>query len=671
MWMFKPFAGKEPVGLEGRTIDVGNVKIYVRNVLAEGGFSCVYIAQDVMQPSKHYALKHMICNDSESLDLVTKEISVMKLLRGHPNIVTLVAHTILDMGRRKEALLVMEFCEKSLATMLENRGVGYFEEKKILLIFRDVCNAVYAMHSQSPPAAHRDLKAENILLGFDGAWKLCDFGSTSTNHKCFDKPEEMGIEEDIIRKHTTPAYRAPEMWDLLRREVICEKVDIWALGCLLYRICYLKAAFDGESKLQILNGNYRIPDLPKYNAPLNSLIKDMLQASPNARPDILQARALLDHLIHLHETRLIWFRVNELLPVELQKHLPHGSAGSVAMRPSTSDSQRHGVPRKNLMSQRSPPPPSSQDSEVMHNSKSSHEASKSGGALGAFWSTQHAKDSTIVDNKGPSDVPINQSEVNQNRHSSLSKNEQQGNPVRRIDENNHKDFEINFFQDTNHGSQRKPTFENQAFNTFVADFDNKLNSKNNVSDDISKKGELEAEVVKLKEQLKKTNLEKSEITSKYEKLCAICRSQRQEIQELKQALAAANPTPPRKDRSRAHDSAVMPKEKIEETIWDLQQGMMANPSLSQRPDLKPWNAFAGKPQNQAVQMNNHPVSVGTTNGHQNVSSANSWGFNLDSFTSSSGPQVPRSTRQGNTPQMFNSGTTKKADSDQPAGWAGF
>lgn len=57
----------------------------------------------------------------------------------------------------------------------------------------------------------RDLKAENVLLGPDGLWKLCDYGSTSTNHKRFEKPEEMGIEEDNIRKHTTPAYRAPEV----------------------------------------------------------------------------------------------------------------------------------------------------------------------------------------------------------------------------------------------------------------------------------------------------------------------------------------------------------------------------------------------------------------------------------------------------------------------------
>lgn len=285
---------KEPSGLEGRSIDVGNLKIHVRNLIAEGGFSCVYLAKDAVHISKQYALKHIICNDEESLELVLKEVSVMKSLRGHPNVVTLYAHTIIDMGRTKEALLVMEFCEKSLVNVLESRGAGYFDENQVLLIFRDVCNAVFAMHCHSPPIAHRDLKAENLLLGSDGLWKLCDFGSTSTNHKRFEKPEEMGIEEDNIRKYTTPAYRAPEMWDLFRRELINEKVDIWALGCLLFRICYFKSAFDGESKLQILNGNYRIPELPKYSSLITDLIKDMLQASPNDRPDITQASALLD-----------------------------------------------------------------------------------------------------------------------------------------------------------------------------------------------------------------------------------------------------------------------------------------------------------------------------------------------------------------------------------------
>lgn len=87
-----------------------------------------------------------------------KEISVLKSLRGHPNVVTLYAHGILDMGRgKKEALLAMEFCGKSLVEVLESRGggAGYFEEKQALAVFRDVCNAVFAMHCQSPRIAHR------------------------------------------------------------------------------------------------------------------------------------------------------------------------------------------------------------------------------------------------------------------------------------------------------------------------------------------------------------------------------------------------------------------------------------------------------------------------------------------------------------------------------------
>ncbi|RVW59739.1 putative disease resistance RPP13-like protein 1 [Vitis vinifera] len=61
------------------------------------------------------------------------------------------------------------------------------------------------------------INAENLLLGPNGLWKLCNFGSTSTNHKHFKKPEEMGIEEDNIRK----------CGDLFRRKPINEKVDIW------------------------------------------------------------------------------------------------------------------------------------------------------------------------------------------------------------------------------------------------------------------------------------------------------------------------------------------------------------------------------------------------------------------------------------------------------------
>lgn len=156
MWRLKQFMPKEQgVGtLEGKTVEVGSLKLQVRSVIAQGGFSCVYLAKEA-QTGRNYAVKHIICNDLESLDLVKKEVAVMKALREHPNVVMLHAQVVYDMGRTKECFLVMDFCDKMLATVLENRGAGFYDEKQILLMFREICNAVYAMHCQSPPIAHR------------------------------------------------------------------------------------------------------------------------------------------------------------------------------------------------------------------------------------------------------------------------------------------------------------------------------------------------------------------------------------------------------------------------------------------------------------------------------------------------------------------------------------
>jgi cyclin G-associated kinase len=35
--------------------------------------------------------------------------------------------------------------------------------------------------------------------------------------------------------------------------------DVWALGCIIYTLCYMKHPFEDSAKLRILNGNYTIP----------------------------------------------------------------------------------------------------------------------------------------------------------------------------------------------------------------------------------------------------------------------------------------------------------------------------------------------------------------------------------------------------------------------------
>eukprot|EP00897_Mesotaenium_endlicherianum_P009904 jgi/Mesen1/8942/ME000552S08447 len=361
MWRLKQSVPKEQGVLEGKLIDVKNLKLQVKTTIAQGGFSTVYLAK-CTQSGRNYAIKHIICSDQEMSVLVQKEVDHMSTLKGHPNTVTLHAVSSIKTGRTLEFFLIMDYCEKMLVNVMESRGGAFFEEQQLLAIFRDVCNAVYALHSQTPPIAHRDLKAENVLLAADGKWKLCDFGSTSTNHKRHESIEEMGVEEDNIRRHTTPAYRAPEMWDLYMREVLSEKVDIWALGCLLYRMAYFKSCFDGDSKLQILNGNYRIPEAPKYNAAVPALIRDMLTPAPASRPDIMQ----------------VWRRVNELLPANKRKSLPDKAPFATIVKDASQGPQT-GAPGNPASRKPSSPTPESKSSA----SSPLPAANSNGGGL--FW----------------------------------------------------------------------------------------------------------------------------------------------------------------------------------------------------------------------------------------------------------------------------------------------
>lgn len=147
----------------------------------------------------------------------------------HPHIATL-----LDGGTIDELpYFVMEYVDGvPIDRYCSEQQLGIRAKVGLLM---QVCGAVEFAHQQL--VVHRDLKPDNILVMADGTPKLLDFGIAKL------------LAADADDRHTrdagtapyTPAYAAPEQ---LLGEPITTGTDVYALGCVLYRLLTGKLPFD-------------------------------------------------------------------------------------------------------------------------------------------------------------------------------------------------------------------------------------------------------------------------------------------------------------------------------------------------------------------------------------------------------------------------------------------
>ncbi|GJN87498.1 hypothetical protein Rhopal_000447-T1 [Rhodotorula paludigena] len=278
-----------------------------------GGFAHVYLAKSAVPlprgsptATTQHVLKRMVVPDKRGVEEVGREVEVMRQLKNHPKIVNMIEASVADLpggmdgSKGYEIYILMEWCQGGgIIDMMNTRLQNRLTEGEILKIFSDVVEAVAHMHYQSPPLIHRDLKVENILLSPPQTYKLCDFGSTTRPLPREKVPTSVeGIQkiEHEINKTTTLQYRAPELVDVWGRKGFDEKIDIWALGVFLYKLCFYTTPFEEHGPLAILNAQYKFPPYPAYSSSIRSLIAAMLQERASQRPNIYQVHEMVCRL---------------------------------------------------------------------------------------------------------------------------------------------------------------------------------------------------------------------------------------------------------------------------------------------------------------------------------------------------------------------------------------
>lgn len=136
---------------------------------------------------------------------------------------------------------------------------------------------------------HRDLKPENIFISSLGYVKVGDFGVSRILSNAENRASTVV---------GTYEYLAPEM---IKEEPYDNKVDIWALGVILYELVAGYRPFDGRNFVlmnNIINNPFKkMPD--GVDGEIRELIGKMLSKDAEKRPsikEVLRSKVVMPYI---------------------------------------------------------------------------------------------------------------------------------------------------------------------------------------------------------------------------------------------------------------------------------------------------------------------------------------------------------------------------------------
>lgn len=244
----------------------------VESRIGVGGMGVVYKAQDArlerFTALKCLPLEHVA--DEMARERFINEAKAASRL-DHPNICGIFDIGELDDG---QLYIAMPYYDGStLAKLIKNGPVNHLEAVNII---HNVAQGLSVAHKNG--IVHRDIKPANIMITQDGGVKILDFGVAKIS----------GVEMTGTGVSVgTAAYMAPEQ---LTGSEVDQRVDIWALGVVLYEMLTGQRAFQGDNVYAmiyaIINTELDVNlDIPDY---LIQVLKKSLARNPDERCQDIQ-----------------------------------------------------------------------------------------------------------------------------------------------------------------------------------------------------------------------------------------------------------------------------------------------------------------------------------------------------------------------------------------------
>lgn len=197
----------------------------VERFIGEGAFAEVYRVKHRFlgrQALKVFKIPGMT---SDEIEQVMGEAVLLSRI-GHPNITRVFDANILETPAGNYGYFTMEYVAGgSLDKFWQSFGQSLIPIETTVELIKQICRGIAVGHSENPPIIHRDIKPQNILVGYDGDGlrvRVSDFGlAKKVNPLTF-----------FASARGTINFKAPEIFSNPLQDSCAG--DVWAIGTTLY-----------------------------------------------------------------------------------------------------------------------------------------------------------------------------------------------------------------------------------------------------------------------------------------------------------------------------------------------------------------------------------------------------------------------------------------------------
>ncbi|MCC5829129.1 MAG: serine/threonine protein kinase [Phycisphaeraceae bacterium] len=248
----------------------------VERLLGEGAFAEVYRVKHRFMGRQ--AMKVFKATGA-TLEDIERDIAEALLLSGikHPNIVEVYDANVLEAKAEQFGYFTMTYVPGGT---LERYWRSFASElmpvEQVVEVMRQACRGLAVAHSSSPPIVHRDIKPQNILVGFGASGlhvRLSDFGLAKAVN-----PLTL-----LVSAKGTLGFKPPESLE----NVDSCAADVWAVGTTLYLLLTDEMPFPMLNERDIEDANrflrpIRPPSI--YNVGIDAGLESIIFRCLAARP---------------------------------------------------------------------------------------------------------------------------------------------------------------------------------------------------------------------------------------------------------------------------------------------------------------------------------------------------------------------------------------------------